>query len=134
MIARLSAVLRRVRVRRAHKVSMLRAGHLEMDPERRLIRLRGEELSLSPQEFDLLLFFMKNRELALTHIKLLNAIRGSACGFSAENLRPYIKALRRKIESDPMHPEYILTEPWVGYRFHNPGRRTLSLGRHLAVR
>ena len=64
MVARLSAVLRPVRVRRAYKVPMLLAGQLEMDPERRLVRLRGEELSLSPQEFDLLLFFMKNREVA----------------------------------------------------------------------
>ena len=113
---------------------ILGAHHLELDPERRLVNLRGEELHLSPQEFDLLLFFMKNREVALTHTKLLKAIRGSACGYTAESLRPCIKALRRKIEIDPANPEYILTEPWVGYRFHNPGRRTLSLGRHLSVR
>ena len=66
---------------------------------------------------------MKNPERAFTHVKLLRALWGAEESYGVENLRPQINGLRRKIENDPSNPEYILTEPWVGYRFHNPGRR-----------
>jgi two-component system KDP operon response regulator KdpE len=123
IVARLSAVLRRVRGKRGPKPATLRAGCLEVDPARRLLRRAGREVHLSPREFDLLQFLMKNPETAFTHVKLLRALWGTQGGHGAESLRPHINGLRRKIENDPSNPEYILTEPWVGYRFHNPGRR-----------
>ena len=123
IVARLSATLRRLPRKRGPKAAILRAGHLEVDPARRLVRRSGREVNVSSREFDLLLFFMTNPEVALTHLKLLRAVWGTDNGHGARSLRPCIKALRKKIESDPAKPEYILTEPWVGYRFHNPGRR-----------
>jgi two-component system KDP operon response regulator KdpE len=123
IVARLSATLRHLPRKRGPEAAILRAGYLEVDSERRLVRRAARDVHLSSREFDLLLFFMRNPEVALTHVKLLRAIWGNDCGHSVESLRPCIKALRKKIESDPANPEYILTEPWVGYRFHNPGRR-----------
>jgi two-component system KDP operon response regulator KdpE len=126
IVARLSAVLRHVPARRGPKGLILRAGCIEVDTERRLLRRTGREVHLTPLEFDLLLVFMKNPEAAFTHAKLLRALWGSESGHSGENLRPHINGLRKRIENDPANPEYILTEPWVGYRFHNPGRQFRS--------
>ena len=122
IVARLSAVLRRMPLKRGPKAAILRAGCLEIDPKRRLLRKAGRAVQLSPREFDLLLFLVKNPETAFTHVKLLRAVQVND-GHGADTVRPYINGLRKKIESDPAKPEYILTEPWVGYRFHNPGRR-----------
>jgi two-component system KDP operon response regulator KdpE len=129
MVARLSAVLRRAQRKRGPRPAVFRAGCLEVDPARRLLRREGREVHLSAPEFDLLLFFMKNPETAFTRVKLLRALRGSEGCHAAESLRPYIDGIRRKIERDPRTPEYILTEPWVGYRFHDPGRRSLLSAR-----
>jgi two-component system, OmpR family, KDP operon response regulator KdpE len=125
IVARLSAVLRRVPLRRGPKTPMLRAGCLEVDSGRRLLRRAGREVQLSQREFDILLFLMKNPEITFTPLKVLRAVtvKGNEISHGAESLRAQINALRRKIEDDPAAPEYLLTEPWVGYRFHNPGRR-----------
>ena len=63
---------------------------------------------------------MQNRDVPLTHARLLRALWGPEYGNELEYLRSYVKALRKKIEDDSAKPEYILTEPWVGYRFRNP--------------
>ena len=91
-----------------------------MDVQRRLVWRGEEEIHLSPKEFDLLAFMMKNAGAPLTHVKLLRTIWGLEYGNELEYLRSYVRMLRKKIEKDPAKPEYILTEPWVGYRFHNP--------------
>ena len=120
LIARLHAVLRRTRAFENAGPSILTAGELEIDiPKRRLTR-RGEEIHLSPTEFDLLVFLMKNAGAPLTHTKLLRSVWGPEYGSELEYLRSYIRMLRKKIERNPASPEYILTEPWVGYRFRNP--------------
>jgi len=64
---------------------------------------------------------MKNLDVPVPHVKLLRAVWGPEYGNELEYLRSYVKTLRKKIEGDPAKPEYILTEPWVGYRFCNPG-------------
>lgn len=120
IVARVSSVLRRLRSAPAQGSDLLRAGELELDVERHLLRRGGHQVHLSPHEFELLLFFMRNQEVTLTHARLLHAVWGT--GPDRGYLRSYIKILRRKIERNPSHPEYILTEPWVGYRFHNPPR------------
>ena len=120
IVARLSAVLRRFRVAAPPKATVLRAGDLEMDVEHRRFRRATTEVHLSPREFDLLLTLMRNPEVTMTHLKLLRSVWGMGTGHGTGYLRSYIKALRKKIERDPAKPEYILTEPWVGYRFHNP--------------
>jgi two-component system KDP operon response regulator KdpE len=120
LTARLRAVLRRTRVAETAQPPVLQAGNLKIDIERRLL-WRGEvEVHLSPTEFDLLAFMMKNMGAPLTHVKLLRSIWGPEYGSELEYLRSYVRMLRRKIEDDPARPEYILTEPWVGYRFRNP--------------
>ena len=120
LTARLRAVLRRTRVSEATQLAVLQVGKLKIDLERRRLWRGEEEVHLSPTEFDLLAFMMKNIGAPLTHIKLLRTIWGPEYGGELEYLRSYVRMLRRKIEDDPARPEYIQTEPWVGYRFRNP--------------
>src|SRR5262249_25159971 len=120
LVARLRAVLRRTRADNGQNSSLLHAGNLELDLDRHIVRRAGEEIHLSPKEFDLLAFLMRHQDIPLTHIKLLRAIWGVEYGNEFEYLRSYVRMLRKKIENDPAEPQYILTEPWVGYRFHNP--------------
>jgi two-component system KDP operon response regulator KdpE len=120
LTARLRAVLRRTSLQAACEPKVLEIGHLKIDFERRLFWRKGEELHLSPKEFDLLAFMMKNAGFPLTHVKLLRSIWGPEYGGELEYLRSYVRMLRKKIEDDSENPRYILTEPWIGYRFHNP--------------
>ena len=120
LIARIRAVLRRTRAQQPAEPAVLEIGDLKMDFERRILWHRDEEIHLSPKEFELLAFMMKNAGAPLTHVKLLRSIWGPEYGGELEYLRSYVRMLRKKIERDPANPEYILTEPWVGYRFHNP--------------
>ena len=120
LTARLRAVLRRTRRKEAPEPEVLQAGNLQIDFQRRLLWRGHEEVHLSPTEFDLLAFMMKNAGAPLTHVKLLRSIWGPEYGGELEYLRSYVRMLRKKIENDPANPEFILTEPWVGYRFCNP--------------
>ena len=88
--------------------------------EYRVLRKAGTEIHLSPKEFDLLAFLMQHKNVPLTHARILRALWGQEYCQEAEYLRTYISALRKKIENNPARPEYILTEPWLGYRFRNP--------------
>ena len=96
---------------------ILEAGVLKLDLQKRLLWRDRAEVHLSPTEFDLLAIMMKNAGAPLTHLKLLRSIWGPEYGNELEYLRSYVRSLRKKIETDPANPEYILTEPWVGYRF-----------------
>jgi two-component system, OmpR family, KDP operon response regulator KdpE len=119
MIARLHAVLRRLSAQE-NANGVLRAESLELDPGRRLLLKNGVEIHLSPKEFDLLAYLFQHQGAPIMHAKLLRAVWGPEFGGELEYLRSYVKMLRKKIEDDPGRPEYILTEPWVGYRFRNP--------------
>jgi len=119
LVARLHAVLRRSDRDNA-PATVLRIGNLEIDIDRRTLHRSGEEIRLSPTEFDLLALLMKNEGMPLTHAKLLSSIWGIEYRDEVEYLRSYVRALRKKIEDDPSRPKYILTEPWLGYRFQNP--------------
>jgi two-component system, OmpR family, KDP operon response regulator KdpE len=120
LVARLRAVQRRTQRKDASEPEILKAGNLEVDIKRRLMLRGGAPVHLSPKEFELLAFMMQNQGVPLTHTRLLRSIWGPEYGNELEYLRSYVKALRKKIEDDPANPEYILTEPWVGYRFRNP--------------
>jgi two-component system KDP operon response regulator KdpE len=120
LVARLRAVQRRTQKIDAAEPEILKAGNLELDVKRRLMWRGGSPVHLSPKEFDLLIYLMQNPDVPLTHARLLRALWGPEYGNELEYLRSYVKALRKKIEDDPANPEYILTEPWVGYRFRNP--------------
>jgi two-component system KDP operon response regulator KdpE len=75
---------------------------------------------LTPTEFELLALLMRNEGSPVTHAKLLRTVWGPEYGTELEYLRSFVKTLRQKIEDDPAKPKYILTEPWLGYRFRNP--------------
>jgi two-component system KDP operon response regulator KdpE len=120
LVARLRAILRRTQRQEGPKSEVLQAGNVKIDFVRRLLWKGEEQIHLSPIEFDLLAFMMKHAGAPLTHVKLLRSIWGPEYSNELEYLRVYISALRKKIESNPAKPEYILTEPSVGYRFHNP--------------
>jgi DNA-binding winged helix-turn-helix (wHTH) protein len=101
-------------------MGILRAGDLRMDLDRRLLWKANEEVHLTPKEFDLLSNLFKNQGALVTHVMLLRRVWGPEYGNELEYLRTYIRILRKKIEDDPARPQYILTEPWAGYRFRNP--------------
>jgi two-component system, OmpR family, KDP operon response regulator KdpE len=119
LTARVRAVLRRTRLQAAAEPKVLEIGNLKIDFERRLLWRDAEEIHLSPKEFDLLAFMMTNAGFPLTHVKLLRSIWGPEYGGELEYLRSYVRMLRKKIESDPENPQYILTDPWLGYRFRD---------------
>jgi two-component system KDP operon response regulator KdpE len=90
---------------------------LTIDVDRRRVLRHDEEIKLTPKEFELLVFFAQHAGRVLTHRTILNAIWGPNAIDQPEHLRVLVAALRRKLELDPSHPRYIVTEPWVGYRF-----------------
>ncbi len=122
LVARLRAVLRRTQIQIAEEVKpeLIQAGDLVVDLRRRLLWRRGKPVHLSPKEFEVLAFMIQNQGAPLTHAKLLRSIWGPEYGNEQEYLRSYVRMLRKKIEDDPAKPQYIVTEPWVGYRFRNP--------------
>jgi two-component system KDP operon response regulator KdpE len=120
LVARMQAVLRRIRVETRENAPVIRAGTLELDVVHRTLHRAGEEVRLSPTEFELLRYFMQHRDVAIEHARLLKAVWGPEYGQELEYLRAYIRLLRKKIEDDPAQPQYLLTEPWLGYRFRSP--------------
>jgi two-component system KDP operon response regulator KdpE len=120
LVARLRAVHRRGRNSETPKAAIYHAGELELDLEARILKKAGVEVRLSPTEFDVLAVLMQHQGVPVTHRKLLRTVWGPEYGSELEYLRSYVKMLRKKIEDDPGNPQYILTEPWAGYRFRNP--------------
>ena len=116
LLARIRAALRRSESAPPANESIVR-GNLVIDRERFRVLRDGDEVRLTPKEFDLLLFLAQHPGRVLTHRVILNAIWGSNSAYQPEHLRVLIGSLRRKIEPNPSAPQYILTEPWVGYRF-----------------
>jgi two-component system KDP operon response regulator KdpE len=90
---------------------------LRIDLEKRLVDVRGERVHLTPKEFEVLRLLVTQQGKPLTHKRVLQTVWGPDHGEETENLRVIINQLRKKIEKDPAHPRYILTEPWMGYRF-----------------
>jgi two-component system, OmpR family, KDP operon response regulator KdpE len=120
LLARSCAVLRRRQPSLGEDPSILQAGNLRMDLNRRLLWKAGGQILLSPKEFELLSFLMKNQGAPLTHVKILHGVWGAEYGRERAYLRVYVRRLREKIEDDPANPSYIQTESWIGYRFLNP--------------
>jgi two-component system KDP operon response regulator KdpE len=120
LVARLRAVIRRLRIDDASEPTLLQAGDLELDINRHLLYRQGEVVHLTPTEFELLALLMRNHGVPVTHAKLLRSVWGPEYGTELEYLRSFVKTLRQKVEDDPAKPKYIVTEPWVGYRFCNP--------------
>jgi two-component system KDP operon response regulator KdpE len=118
LLARIRAALRRYAPGDA--IPPFVSKELSLDFESRQLTVRGEEVHLTPKEFDVLKHLIANQGKPLTHRRILQSVWGPDYGEETENLRVVINQLRKKIETDPAHPKYIRTEPWVGYRFQPP--------------
>jgi two-component system KDP operon response regulator KdpE len=117
LMARVRAALRRSLGREGPLHGQLTRGDLTIDFDRRRVH-RGElEIKLSPKEFELLTLLVTHAGRVLTHRSILKAIWGTHSLDQPEHLRVLMGQLRKKIEPDPANPRYLLTEPWVGYRF-----------------
>ncbi len=93
---------------------------LSIDFEARQVTVRDRSVHLTPKEYEVLRHLVANQGKPLTHRRLLQAVWGPDYGEETESLRVVINQLRKKLEADPAHPKYIVTEPWVGYRFQPP--------------
>lgn len=122
LLARVRASLRRANSQPANGTAQteLESGDFHMDLESRNVTVRGREVHLTPKEFDLLVYFMKHSGKVLTHHTLLAAVWGGDYVEQDQYLRVFVGNLRKKLDKDTSGKSYILTEPWVGYRF-NPG-------------
>jgi len=120
LFARVRAALRRSPSTATQPTKQLEVGVFRADLESRHVTVEGREIHLTPKEFDLLTYFMTNAGKVLTHRTLLRAIWGGNYVDQNEYLRVFVGQLRKKVEPEGSKPRYILTEPWVGYRFE-PG-------------
>jgi two-component system KDP operon response regulator KdpE len=118
--ARIRAALRRVPAVQGREAAPIRLDGVEIDLPARRVRRDGKELRLTPKEFDLLTYLAANPGVPIPHTRLLQNVWGPDYGDQVEYLRVFVNQLRKKIEPDPAHPRYLLTEPWVGYRFVPP--------------
>lgn len=120
LLARIRAALRRLPTSAEGGPDLVRFEDLEINLATRRVVVRGRELRLTPKEFDLLRYMLANPNVPIPHAKLLQAVWGPDYGDQVEYLRVFINQLRKKIEPNPSQPRYLLTEPWVGYRFAKP--------------
>ena len=122
LLARLRANLRPRRVARSDvaRPDVVRQGGLVIDMGAHLVSRDGEQLRLTPKEFDLLAALASNGGRVMTHHKLLQRVWGPAHVDDVPYLRVFIGQLRQKLEPDPAKPALILTEPGVGYRWAQP--------------
>src|SRR5204863_3000544 len=97
--------------------NVLEAGDFRMQLDERKLTIKSQEIRLTPKEYDLMTYLLRHAGKVLTHHMLLGAVWGGDYTEQTEYLRVFIGQLRKKIEPDPSKPRYILTEPWIGYRF-----------------
>ena len=119
LLARIRAALRRSNPE--EPLPGIDLPELRIDFEKRTVAVRGVRVHLAPKEFEVLRFLVIHQGKPVTHKRLLQTVWGPDRGEETESLRVVIRQLRKKIEKDPTHPTYIVTEPWMGYRFQSPG-------------
>ncbi len=117
LLARVRACLRRSPLSPEEQTGTLVRSDLTIDFERHRVLRGEEEIRLTPKEFELLSFLARHPGKVLTHRTILKAVWGPHAVNEPQYLRVLMASLRKKIETDPAHPKYVLTEPWVGYRF-----------------
>lgn len=120
LLARVRAALRRGSQSESAEDSVIDIGDFHIDIPARRVSVRDTDVHLTPKEFDVLLYLIRHREKVVTHRALLGAVWGPNSVEQPEYLRVCIGHLRKKLEKDESLPQYILTEPWIGYRFE-PG-------------
>jgi two-component system, OmpR family, KDP operon response regulator KdpE len=119
LLARVRAALRRSGVE--SDVASFEVGEFRVDLEARRVHARGQEVRLTPKEFDLFVYMARHPNRVIAHRTLLEAVWGEASMEQPEYLRVFMGQLRKKLEPDPATPRYLVTEPWVGYRFNPNG-------------
>jgi two-component system KDP operon response regulator KdpE len=117
LLARIRATLRRLPVSSSSPVK-ISVGQLVIDFDARTVTHASVTAHLTPKELDLLRYLTQHANKAVTHRELLQAVWGPDYGDQVDYLRAFIRSLRKKVELNAEHPEYITTEPWVGYRFN----------------
>lgn len=121
LLARVRAALRRAGMPPvSNEATEIDVGHFHIDLQTRMVTVHGREVRLTPKEYDLLLYLARHPNKVITHRTLLGAVWGDTSTEQPEYLRVFVNHLRKKLEPDESGPRYILTEPWVGYRFE-PG-------------
>ncbi len=120
LLARVRANLRRQPAAGEAEPSVIESGDFRIDPSAHKVMVRGREIHLTPKEFELLTYLARNPNKVVTHRALLGAVWGGNSTEQVEYLRVFVGQLRKKLESGAHSPRYIVTEPWVGYRFE-PG-------------
>src|ERR1700722_1704035 len=118
LLARVRAALRRSSAEQP--LPKIESSELTIDFEMRMVNVRGNSVHLTPKEFDVLRLLVTQPGRPVTHRKMLQIVWGPEYGEETEPVRVVIKQLRQKIEKDPAHPRYILTEPRIGYKFQLP--------------
>jgi two-component system, OmpR family, KDP operon response regulator KdpE len=118
LLARVRAALRRSG---GAERTVFEAGEFRVDLEGRRVHARGKVVRLTPKEFDLFVYMARHPNRVITHRTLLEAVWGAASQDQSEYVRVYMAQLRKKLEPDPSNPRYLVTEPWVGYRFNPNG-------------
>ena len=119
LLARVRAALRRIGG--DADVTSIEAGDFRIDLDGRRVHAHGQEVRLTPKEFDLFVYMARHPNRVITHRTLLEAVWGEASQEQPEYLRVFMGQLRKKLEPDPSNPRYLVTEPWVGYRFNPQG-------------
>jgi two-component system KDP operon response regulator KdpE len=117
LLARIRVALRRTEADDVTESGVFQAGALSIDYDRRRVVRDGTEIRLTPKEFELLSLLARNHDRVLTHRAILKEVWGPNAVEQPEHLWTLVAQLRRKIEPDPSTPKYLLSEPWVGYRF-----------------
>ena len=120
LLARVRAALRRVAVPLEPETAVIDIGDFRIDIPARKVEVKQKEVHLTPKEFDLLVYLARHPGKVVTHHALLTAVWGPNSAQQPEYLRVFVGHLRKKLEPDEGAPRYIVTEPWVGYRFE-PG-------------
>jgi two-component system KDP operon response regulator KdpE len=120
LLARVRAGLRRVTAAKQPETQLIVVGDFQIDLEKHTVLVKNRDVRLTPKEFDLMVHLARNPGKVITHRALLSAVWGANSVEQPEYLRVFVGHLRKKLEVDETAPRYIVTEPWVGYRFE-PG-------------
>ena len=117
LIARVRSAIRRVKSPVRAEDAPIEIGEIRLDPVKRAVSRRGQQIHLTRKEFDILHCLMIRAGRVVTYARLLSAVWGADCREEVEYLRTFVRQLRKKIEDDPSKPVYLLTDVYVGYRF-----------------
>jgi two-component system KDP operon response regulator KdpE len=120
LLARIRANLRRISLSSGQSPAVVTFDEVSVDLGSHHASVRGQDVRLTPKQFEVLRYLIANAHVSIPHAKILQAIWGPDYGNEVEYLHVVVNQLRKKIEPDPSRPRYILTEPWFGYRFHLP--------------